>query len=91
MRAGQHRSQYRALRAQLRAALLAARGDDGAAGTGTHAGAEAVLTGTAAVVGLVSPLGHGVLLRRSRTARGHRRDAPAPSRVKGRPGGETLV
>ena len=47
------------LSGELSATLLATSGDDGAAGAGVHAGTEAVLACTTAVVGLESPLRHG--------------------------------
>ncbi len=47
---------------KLRAALLAARCEDRAAGAGTHAEAEAVLLGATTVVRLESALGHEEIL-----------------------------
>lgn len=49
-------SQY--LRRQFGAALATAGGQDGAAGTGAHTKAEAVLLGPTAVIRLKSPLAH---------------------------------
>ena len=46
------------LRRQLDAALAAAGSQDGAAGTGAHTKAEAVLLGPTAVIRLKSPLAH---------------------------------
>ena len=46
---------------KLGASLAAARRQDGAAGAGAHAKAEAVLLGTTAVVRLERALAHGVL------------------------------
>jgi len=50
------------LGSELGTALAAARGNDGAAGTGVHAGTEAVLACTTAVIRLESPLRHGGVL-----------------------------
>src|SRR5688572_11932810 len=48
------------LRGEPSSALVPTRLQDRAAGTGLHAGPEAVLTLTATVVGLIRPLGHWV-------------------------------
>lgn len=50
--------QVRYLSRQLGAALATAGGQDGAAGTGAHTKAEAVLLGPTAVIRLKSPLAH---------------------------------
>lgn len=50
--------QVRYLSRQLSAALATAGGQDGAAGTGAHTKAEAVLLGPTAVIRLKSPLAH---------------------------------
>jgi len=65
---------------QLGAALAAAVREDGTAGAGTHAEAEAVLLGTTTVVGLESALAHDMFLtdlslgRSTATARPRPRD-----------------
>lgn len=76
------------LRREAGATLAATRGNDGAAGAGAHAGAEAVLAGAAAVVGLESPLRHGKLLELGATASGCATQCRvyAASRGRGRPG-----
>ena len=71
------------LRREVGAALAAARGNDGAAGAGAHAGAEAVLTSAAAVIRLESPLRHGKLLELGATASGGASPVPGLHNLPG--------